>query len=317
MNKEKLNDKQCGSNRFKKVRYFHGMLMTDRDFREEQIYHNEKRKLLNRMLHGWGVVCGLGIKATCPESSKVIITPGFALDCCGNEIVVCEDFEVDLKQPVICEEEQDPCADKNDQEECKYYIAIKYHEAPTDRVPVYAPGDACEEKACDYSRTQEGFCVTLCETLPRCTPSPEGVLEEDVIKDICKCISGGQIKDAISVIKTELSKDPFCKEPYPCSSLCCCEGESTIVLGSINFKSTCCKIETISQKMIDINDGRRYVMTPMFWQHFLGSLYPPIARFLENPCTQNEEEKEGAKSAPPHEVSSKQLKKTEKLKKQT
>ncbi len=58
--------KSCDYNSYKRTRYFHGMLLTERDFQEEQIYHQEKRRLLNRMLHGWGVVCGLGVKPTNP-----------------------------------------------------------------------------------------------------------------------------------------------------------------------------------------------------------------------------------------------------------
>ncbi len=93
---ESLKDKHCDYNNFKRARYFHGMLMTDRDFSEEQLYHNEKRKLLNRMLHGWGVVCGLKVKPTDQPSSKIIIEPGLALDCAGNEIFLREPYELDV-----------------------------------------------------------------------------------------------------------------------------------------------------------------------------------------------------------------------------
>ena len=39
--------------------YYYGKLMTVRDFLDEQRYFNEKRWLINRMISGWGVVCGL------------------------------------------------------------------------------------------------------------------------------------------------------------------------------------------------------------------------------------------------------------------
>lgn len=279
MNKDNAKDKYCEYNNFKRTRYFHGLLLTDRDFREEQIYHNEKRKLLNRMLHGWGVVCGLGIQATSPESSKIIITPGMALDCRGNEIVVCENFEVDIKKEDICpaSSEKDPCVGMEKDKECKYYIAIKYHEVPTDPVPVYTPGGGCEEKACDYSRIREGFCVKLFKT-----PPCHAILPEDgLVKDIAGCLQG----DKPSEQKTTCIKkvqDSFCEQPYPCPA-CCCEGEPYVVLGSIDFKSTQCAVTTINQDMITINDERRYVQTPMFWQYYLGSFYPPVADFLNNP----------------------------------
>jgi len=56
-----------------------------------------------------------------------------------------------------------------------------------------------------------------------------------------------------------------------------------VVLGSIDFKKTNCRVTTVSQDMININDERRYVLTSMFWQYYLGSFFPPIAEFLDNP----------------------------------
>ena len=278
-------EKHCDYNNFKRARYFHGMLLTDRDFREEQIYHNEKRKLLNRMLHGWGVVCGLGIKETSPKSSKVIITSGMALDCHGNEILVCEDFELDLKKETcICPDtskDKDPCADKDsDDKECKYYIAIKYNEVPTDPVPVYSPSAGCDDKVCEYSRTREGFCVKLLKTIPCHTVTPKNVLFEKV----SNCSKEPPDK-RIDCIKNALEAfhHSFCEEPYPCPVCCCCDGEAYVVLGSIDLKKTNCRVTTVSQDRIDINDGRRYVISTMFWQYYLGSFFPPIAEFLENP----------------------------------
>jgi hypothetical protein len=286
MSNQKAQDKHCEYNNFKRARYFHGMLMTDRDFREEQIYHNEKRKLLNRMLHGWGVVCGLGIKATSPVSSKIVITPGLALDCHGNEILVCEDFEVDLKKevelcPDISENEKDPCAEMKKDKECKYYIAIKHKEVPTDPVAVYTPSGGCEEKVCDYSRTREGFCVE-----PFKSPPCHAVLPKDgLVKDIMACLQGDNTNEQkAECLKRELEEfhDSFCEQPYPCPT-CCCEGESYVVLGTVDFMKTKCRVTTVSQDMISINEGRRYAMTFMFWQYYLGSFFPSIANFLDNP----------------------------------
>ena len=45
----------------KRVRYFDGMLLSTADFQAEQQYLREKRKMHNRCLHGFGVVCGLDV----------------------------------------------------------------------------------------------------------------------------------------------------------------------------------------------------------------------------------------------------------------
>ena len=73
---------------FERNRYFYGKLLTVRDFEVEQRYHCTKRELLNRLVHGAGVVCGLGVTAS--DESTLIIESGMALDYQGREIVVPE-----------------------------------------------------------------------------------------------------------------------------------------------------------------------------------------------------------------------------------
>ena len=48
--------KRTVAGKFKRLRYFHGMLLTEDDFLEEQLYYREKLKLHNR-LHGHGGAC--------------------------------------------------------------------------------------------------------------------------------------------------------------------------------------------------------------------------------------------------------------------
>ncbi|HEX5062214.1 MAG TPA: hypothetical protein VFV99_22745 [Kofleriaceae bacterium] len=47
--------------RFERVKYFYGQLLGVREFQSEQSYFREKHRLHNRYLHGYGVVCGLGV----------------------------------------------------------------------------------------------------------------------------------------------------------------------------------------------------------------------------------------------------------------
>ncbi len=277
--------KSCDYNAYKRVRYFHGMLLTERDFQEEQLYHQEKRRLANRMLHGWGVVCGLGVKPTKPDSSKIVITPGMALDCLGNEIVVCNEYEVDLKKlPDLCPDTgagtKDPCAER-ETKDGKYYIGIKFAEAPTDPVAVYLPGGSCEEKTCEYSRVREGFCISLFKTPPCHAVLPKDGLFEKIVN----CTKGqASNEDKLACVKKVLEDfiAAFCDQPYPCPT-CCCDGEPYVIIGSIDLTSTKCAVTTISQDMIDINDGRRYVRTPMMWDYLFGSFFPQITGFLNNP----------------------------------
>lgn len=76
----------CSVRSFERNNYFHGKMLSARDLRQEQEYFNEKRHLINRMIHGWGIVCGLEV---CLEGPCLVVKPGLALDCCGRELLVC------------------------------------------------------------------------------------------------------------------------------------------------------------------------------------------------------------------------------------
>src|SRR4029450_902596 len=78
--------------------YFTGQLLTEEDFTAEQSYFLDGRRSDNRHLHGWGVVCGLGVT---PAGGGVVIGPGLAIDGLGREIVVPEPREMpDPRQPI-------------------------------------------------------------------------------------------------------------------------------------------------------------------------------------------------------------------------
>ena len=208
-------DKHCDYNDYiKRARYFHGMLMTDRDFKEEQLYHNKKRKLLNQMLHGWGVVCGLKVKTTTPAGPNIIVEPGLALDCNGNEILVCEEQTIDLSANVCSSTQTHPQGGLCDVSLIEVpdvfktlYVMIKYDERITDPVPVYAPGGSCEEKVCDYSRTQEGYCIEVWDSLP------DNYLPPPV---------------------TPKLGETACMDPFPCPDINCCPDPHYILLATIS-----------------------------------------------------------------------------------
>jgi hypothetical protein len=72
-----------------RVNFFFGRQLSAEDFMAEQDYILAKRHLHNRMLHGVGVVSGLGVTLESTGSgSQVVIAPGLALDCLGQEIEV-------------------------------------------------------------------------------------------------------------------------------------------------------------------------------------------------------------------------------------
>ncbi len=82
-----------------RTRFFAGQLLTDTDLNNEQQYLLAKNRLHNRYLHGWGVVCGLQVTCSdCP--GWVTINPGYAIDPCGNDIIVCQAQSFNVLQAI-------------------------------------------------------------------------------------------------------------------------------------------------------------------------------------------------------------------------
>ena len=90
---------KCKLDVFSRVRYFTGQLLVPEDFLQEQIYNNDKRHLLNRLVNGTGIVCGLNLQILDQSSEhlQIRISSGLAIDCCGKEIIVKNDKNHSLK----------------------------------------------------------------------------------------------------------------------------------------------------------------------------------------------------------------------------
>jgi hypothetical protein len=88
----------CRLNTYNRVRYFAGQLIVPEDLTHNQNYFNSKRHLINKIVNGTGVVCGLGLQITDQSAEQVIrIDSGLAIDCCGREIVVENGKNISLK----------------------------------------------------------------------------------------------------------------------------------------------------------------------------------------------------------------------------
>lgn len=159
MNKNQTVDAKLSQ--FERNKYFYGKLMTVRDFETEQSYSNEKRRLLSRLIHGAGVVCGLSLEVVDADVAtgklKLKLSPGVAIDCCGRAIVVGEDWngkELEAKGTVVTGTN---------------YVYLEYEECDKESVPVPANASACEE-ACCYNRVEEIFEVVVSQEPPSEVP---------------------------------------------------------------------------------------------------------------------------------------------------
>jgi hypothetical protein len=80
----------------KRNRFFSGKLLTAEDLELEQEYFREKLKRHNRYLHGFGIVFGLEVSKSV---SAIVISPGLAIDCQGNEVLLAEPLKQSMPNP--------------------------------------------------------------------------------------------------------------------------------------------------------------------------------------------------------------------------
>lgn len=71
---------------FERNRYYAGKLLTSADFEAEQLYMNNKRRFLNRIMFGSGIACGLSVVNL--DDQSFLMESGAAIDETGREIVV-------------------------------------------------------------------------------------------------------------------------------------------------------------------------------------------------------------------------------------
>jgi hypothetical protein len=166
-------------------RYFPRQVITADDLTADQDYFREKLKRHNRMLHGWGIVCGTRVEAVknSDGSAKpwfVKINPGYIIGPYGDEIcigkVVCCDIRIKCSAPVTTVD-QDLCADSVTQAPPPaggtFYVVIQYYQEATRPVRLNPSGCGCGENPCENSRYRDGYQICVLDTLPAShTPAP-------------------------------------------------------------------------------------------------------------------------------------------------
>ncbi len=145
-------------------RYFYGKLLDVFHFELETNYLNAKRWLLNRMVSGYGVVCGLDVQPG-PNRTSFVVTPGFALDKWGREIIVPKSIgplavPADLlTQPKRAEVEITKQVEHEHRHEAEgnhVTVVLCYHECESDPAPVLA-GDCSSVQPCEAGVIREQF----------------------------------------------------------------------------------------------------------------------------------------------------------------
>jgi hypothetical protein len=172
----------CGSQEcFERPRFFCGQLLTDKDLDAAQRYVIEKNKLHNRYLVGAGVVCGLAVRCD-PCEGMVTIEPGYAIDCCGNDIVVCAPQKFDVLDYLRncfkheedgCEGKIKPAHSRCDDMPKEFCLTISYNEIHGRPVTAMVRNNGCSTSRCEPSRTSEVFRFDLIEGADKETASKD------------------------------------------------------------------------------------------------------------------------------------------------
>lgn len=148
--------------------YYYGKLLDVFHLEMEQEYFNSKRRIINRLVLGPGVVCGLDVELTDDEKA-IVLLPGLAIDRCGNEIIVPETTRpVALPDLPAYDEgiKRQEYRGRNQPKQELYcevpyaHVVLCYHECKGDPTPAMA-GD-CETVAmCASGSIREQYTVEI------------------------------------------------------------------------------------------------------------------------------------------------------------
>ena len=193
---------QPAATAFVRPRFFAGQLLTEDDLEALSGYVTAKSRLHNRHLFGAGVVCGLQVTCDPCGGGTVRVAPGYALDCCGNDIVVdcATTLDVnalirDLRMRSLGADCGDPggAGTTGGTESAEpgrrppttrhYCLYVRFAEETTDPVAPYATDEPCGHQACEPTRIREGHRFLL-----RCR-EPEPPID-DLVARLVACLPG-------------------------------------------------------------------------------------------------------------------------------
>lgn len=198
---------RCGESRccelecLERPNFYCGQVLTDADL-AAIVDWTRGRLALARFRDGWGIACGLELSCSKPDGAtgccdakdaskgpSIYLNSGYALDCCGNDLVVCEPMPVDLA--CACRPPEDPCdphrrrgrtEDEDDErdegeearQDCLHIppgelfavqLWLRYDEDLAQGSRALFRGPCADSEPCQYARVLERPCVHV-EEIP-------------------------------------------------------------------------------------------------------------------------------------------------------
>jgi hypothetical protein len=157
-------DCECDTGCLSRPHFYCGMVLTD-DQLNDLAQWVRRRSALHRYVEGWGVVRGLGIRCDPAGPGCVVVGPGYARSCCGDDIVLCQDTCLDVCgcQPA------GPCCDQDAGQDGLRAVDLylRYAETQQDPAKVMASCGCGGHDSVEYERVAETgtlCCVPVADT---------------------------------------------------------------------------------------------------------------------------------------------------------
>jgi hypothetical protein len=216
----------CETAAFVRPRFFAGQLLTEDDLQALIEYTVSKQRFHNARLFGEGVVCGLQVQCGPCDSTQIVVEPGYAIDCCGNDLVLtCErtldlvpmirELQARLKGRADCTEPCPPAeqVDKKpiepnrvttDASNVRHFcLYARYAERPDQPVAAYPVGDDCDAARCEPTRIVEGMTFEL-----RCPPPKSPAKTRYEAMQDCEDLVGKQELTALALAAARFANQP-------------------------------------------------------------------------------------------------------------
>lgn len=121
--------------------YEAGTYLSAEDLRSEQEYRRQRQRRHNRFLHGSGRVCGLRVVPARDASRPwgVLVCPGYALTCCGDEIELSAAATLDIRDYLWSRPQVGGAPVRT------AYIGIRYAEEPSSPAAMKRAACQCDD----------------------------------------------------------------------------------------------------------------------------------------------------------------------------
>ncbi|MCP4925656.1 MAG: hypothetical protein GY916_06915 [Gammaproteobacteria bacterium] len=254
------------------------MLLSEQDLNRLDQYIKNKNRLHNRNQHGWGVVNGLFV--LCDPCDQIVVSEGYAVDPCGDDIVVCEDTKVNICELIRkckqaepkpeCEPFHRPPNSNCDDIEEVWVLTIKYNEWASRGITALR-GNTCGTPGCQTCGSRGGCsCGSggACGACGVCGGSESS----------CGCGSTSARAGAYAKQNDRIGGTKNRGAPQQCEPTVTCEGYSFGV-----YKKPV-------EDPRDDDDDRLFELEGSFWDHFNCCAQPLVDAIPPTPDLSNDDD---------------------------